>query len=249
MGPAHFKPGEGIDVRPHPHIGLSTITYLFEGEIIHRDSLGSLQAITSGDVNWMTAGRGIVHSERSGDKAREEGQRLHGLQVWVGLPEESEDIDPEFFHFDISKLPLINEDGMQIRVIVGTAFGEESPVKTYSPLFYLDVNLSAGKKLVVPVDYRERAIHVVGGKVSISDTDFNMFNMAVCEETAEISIHAVENSRLVIFGGEPIPHRHVWWNFVSSSREKIERAKQDWKAGRFDKVPGEHEFIPLPDDS
>ena len=249
MGPAQFSPGEGIDVRPHPHIGLSTITYLFEGEIIHRDSLGFVQAISPGGVNWMTAGQGIVHSERTGEAARQEGQRLHGLQVWVGLPEASEDIEPEFFHHEMSRLPQISIDNVHIRVIVGSAFGEKSPVKTYSPLFYLDVELSAGSELMVPDEYRERAIHVAGGKISINNSEFTMFDMVICEEAADIRIQAVENSRLVIFGGELIPHRHVWWNFVSSSREKIEKAKQDWKAGRFSKVPGEVEFIPLPDDN
>lgn len=247
MGPADFPAGTGIDVRPHPHIGLSTITYLFDGEIMHRDSLGYVQAITPGAVNWMTAGRGIVHSERTGDEARQNGQRLHGLQVWVGLPEDAEEVAPEFFHYESDSIPRVVKDGIDIRVVVGEAFGAASPVKTYSPLFYVDVDMQAGASIQLPDTYPERAIHVAGGKVNINGSSLSMYDMAIAKASAMVEISAEERSRVVLFGGEAMNHRHVWWNFVSSSRDKIEAAKNDWKNNRFDHVPGETEFIPLPE--
>lgn len=246
MGPADFEPGKGIDVRPHPHIGLATITYLFEGEIYHRDSLGCVQAITPGAVNWMTAGKGIVHSERTGDDARAKGQRIHGLQVWVGLPEEYEETAPEFVHYDKEDLPGLDIDGVNIKVIIGSVFGETSPVYTHSPLFYLDVQIPAGKKLLVPDNYEERGIHVIDGPVNINGYSVNQFEMVVCKPSEKLEITADCNARVVVFGGATMTDRYIWWNFVASNRERIEKAKADWKDGNFEKVPGEVEFIPLP---
>jgi redox-sensitive bicupin YhaK (pirin superfamily) len=248
MGPALFKPGDGIDVRPHPHIGLATITYLFEGEIIHRDNLGHVQPIIPGAVNWMTAGRGIAHSERTGEQTRQQGHTLHGLQVWVALPEEFEEVQADFLHYDQQELPVIEVKGAVIRIIIGSAFALNSPVKTHSPLFYLDIKIASQATLVIPEDYPERAIHVVDGAVTVNGYTVAAFEMAVCEKSKKIEITAGKDSRLVIFGGNTITDRFLWWNFVSSSRQRIEKAKQDWRNGSFDQIPGETEFIPLPDD-
>jgi len=249
MLPAKFKPGNGIDVRPHPHIGLATITYLFDGEIVHRDSLGYVQSITPGAVNWMTAGRGVVHSERTGEAAQRLGQTLHGIQVWVALPEQFEEVEPDFIHFDKTELPVISNDGVTIRIIVGKVFSEESPVKTYSPLFYLDVEMGKDSRLILPEDYAERALHIVAGQIQVENTNLGLYDMAICNESEHIEIKALQQSRFIIFGGEAMTDRFVWWNFVSSSRKRIEMAKQDWKNNKFEKVPGESEFIPLPDES
>ncbi|MGY8814028.1 MAG: pirin family protein [Gammaproteobacteria bacterium] len=247
MGPAIFKSGDGIDVRPHPHIGLATITYLFEGEIIHRDNLGYVQAIQPGALNLMTSGKGIVHSERTSDLARQEGQTLHGLQVWVALPEQFEEVDPDFLHYKNKDLPIIDVNGAKIRIIIGSAFQQQSPVKTYSPLFYLDVDMPDQSNFTIPEDYPERAIHIVSGEVEVNGNTLKVYETAVLEGSENINIIAKQNSRLVIFGGDEINDRHIWWNFVSSSKERIELAKQDWKSGRFGNVPGETEYIPLPD--
>jgi redox-sensitive bicupin YhaK (pirin superfamily) len=247
MGPAEFEPGKGIDVRPHPHIGLATITYLFEGEIYHRDSLGYVQPITPGAVNWMTAGKGIVHSERTGDETRAQGHRLHGLQVWVGLPEEHEETDPGFVHYDKGDMPEVKLGGITLRVIIGSAFGETSPIFTHSLLFYLDVNLPAGESMSLPEDYEERGLHVVDGTVLVNGYTVNSYEMMVCKPGEKVEISTESSARVVLFGGASLSDRHVWWNFVSSSRERIEQAKKDWKDGRFDAVPGEVEFIPLPE--
>ena len=247
FGPADFAPGTGIDVRPHPHIGLATISYLFAGEIMHRDSLGFVQAIAPGEVNWMTAGRGIVHSERSGDLARANGQHLHGLQVWVGLPESDEATEPAFQHIGQQELPVIRQGDVTMRLIAGSAWGHDSPVTTYSPLFYLDVQMPQGATLTITDEYAERALHVISGSVAVRDRQFGAFDMAICRRSARIDITAVADTRLVLFGGAPISDRFIWWNFVSSSKQRIEQAKLDWKDGRFAQVPGETEFIPLPD--
>lgn len=249
IGPANFNPGEGIDVRPHPHIGLSTVTYLFEGEIVHRDNLGYVQTITPGAVNWMTAGRGIAHSERTGDDTRRRGHTLHGIQIWVALPEEKEEVTPYFHHYEEQDLPLIEVNGVMIRIIIGELFGNESPVKTHTPLFYLNVNMPAKSTFVLPDNYPERAIHVVSGGLAVNGYEVNTHEMAVCEESVTMELRTVKDTHLVIFGGEAISDRFLWWNFVSSSRDRIETAKQDWKNGQFDKIPGETEFIPLPEDS
>jgi redox-sensitive bicupin YhaK (pirin superfamily) len=247
FGPADFAPGTGLDVRPHPHIGLATISYLFAGEIMHRDSLGFVQAIAPGEVNWMTAGRGIVHSERTGDLARANGQHLHGLQVWVALPESAEETDPAFQHVGRLELPEFRQGEITMRLIAGSAWGQVSPVSTYSPLFYLDVQMPEGSRLQMTDEYAERALHVISGSVAVCDHQFGPFDMAICSPAARVEIVALADTRLVIFGGAPMSERFIWWNFVSSSKPRIEQAKLDWKEGRFASVPGETEFIPLPD--
>lgn len=249
MGPAHFAAHQGIDVRPHPHIGLATVTYLFEGEILHRDTLGSLQSITPGAVNWMTAGRGIAHSERTTAEDRIRIHDMHGLQSWVALPKEHEETSPEFFHHPAASLPEFKLPEVTLRVIAGTVFGHEAPVKLYSPLFYVEARMEAGSLLNVPDEYRERALYLVEGKVRIGDTVIEPRTMPIFGVDEAILIEALEPTRLVLLGGDPFPEkRFIWWNFVSSSEERIEQAKEDWKAGRFGKVPGdENEFIPLPE--
>jgi len=246
MGPAEFKPGQGMDVRPHPHIGLATVTYLFEGEMMHRDSLGYVQNITPGAVNWMTAGKGIVHSERTGDMARANGQRMHGLQVWIALPEEYEETEPGFYHYGSDELPVIQSGDVTLKLIAGKACSKESPVKVFSPMFYLDVQMPAGTALEVPDDYAERAIQLITGELRIGDHHITANTMAICRESARVVMNALQPSRLVLFGGAAMTNRYLWWNFVSSSKDRIEQAKQDWQQDRFGQVPGETEFIPLP---
>lgn len=247
FGPADFAPGKGMDVRPHPHIGLATISYLFAGEIMHRDSLGYVQAISPGEVNWMTAGRGIVHSERTGDRVRATGHHLHGLQVWVALPETDEETEPAFQHYGQEALPVMTDGKVSLRLIAGSALGLHSPVTTFSPLFYLDVEMPQGSTLRVTDEYAERALHVISGELAVGNHRLSAFDMAICTRSASIDMEAMETTRLVLFGGASITDRFIWWNFVSSSKQRIEQAKLDWKEGRFAKVPGETEFIPLPD--
>jgi redox-sensitive bicupin YhaK (pirin superfamily) len=249
MGPAEFAPGQGVNVRPHPHIDLATVTYLFEGEIIHRDSLGSHQPIRPGAINWMTAGRGIVHSERTSPVLRRTGSRVHGLQLWVALPRAHEETAPEFHHHPSAKLPSVDRGGAHIRVLAGQAYGEESPVRTLSPLFYADVQMPAGCDLPLEREHAERAVYVVEGSVQCGAERAEPGRMLVFAPQADVILRANADSRLVLIGGAPLDgERHVWWNFVSSSKERIERAKADWKAGRFPKVPGDEvEFIPLPE--
>ena len=249
MGPAAFPPGRGIDVRPHPHIGLATVTYLFEGEIVHRDSLGSHQPIRPGDVNWMTAGRGIAHSERTGPELRQSGSRLDGLQLWVALPLRHEETDPEFHHHPAQDLPAIDVAGSHIRLLAGSAFGETSPVRTFSPLFYVDAAMPAGSELPVPNEYEERAAYVVSGTIECGNERAERGRMLVFAPDYPATLRAVSDARVALVGGAPIDgERHIFWNFVSSSQARIERAKRDWREGRFPKVPGdEREFIPVPD--
>jgi len=246
MGPAEFPPGKGIAVRPHPHIGIATITYLFDGEIMHRDSLGYEQPIRPGAVNLMTAGRGIVHSERAGDDL-DELSSLHGIQSWIALPLADEECEPAFRHFPADEVPELAVDGVTVRIIMGAAFGERSPVTTYSETLYLDCAMPGGTTLDVATETRERAIYVASGLVSIEGRVYGEGSMAVLSATHAVALAASENSRVMIIGGEPVGTRHIWWNFVSSSRERMEKAKHDWRAGNFDKVPGDDEFIPLPD--
>ncbi len=246
MGPAEFPPGKGIQVRPHPHIGLATITYLFEGEIMHRDNLGYVQPIQCGAVNLMTAGRGIVHSERAGDDLHEV-SHLHGIQSWIALPRDQEECDPGFIHYPADSLPQIEQDGCTVRVIVGQAFGQTSPVETRSTTLYLECLMSTGAQLAVPEPYRELAFYVVTGEVEIAGKRYSAGVMAVAEEGVSPTVRATADSRVMVIGGDPLGERTVWWNFVSSSKDRIEQAKDDWKAGRFGKVPGDDEFIPLPD--
>jgi redox-sensitive bicupin YhaK (pirin superfamily) len=249
MGPAEFPIGEGMDVRPHPHIGLATVTYLFEGQIMHRDSLGSEQPITPGDVNWMTAGRGIVHSERTeaGWKAQA-GRKMFGIQSWVALPQAAEEAVPDFHHHRADALPLIEAEGKRVRIIAGSLFGKTSPVRTFSEMFYADAALAAGSRLPLPAGHEERAIYIAEGTIDIAGDSFEAGRLLVFRPGDEIAIAALTPCRLLLLGGEPMDGpRHIWWNFVSSSRERIEQAKEDWAQKRFSLVPGDElDFIPLP---
>lgn len=247
MGPAMMPPGEGIDVRPHPHIGLATLTYLTEGSFVHRDSLGSLQEIRPGEVNWMTAGRGIAHSERTGPEPRAAGHLIQGLQSWIALPQAFEETDPGFFHAAVSDLPYVEDRGIGLRLIIGSLFGQRSPVPTFSEMVYADAVLAAGAALPVPAEHAERAVYLVEGEVEIAGDRFAAGRLLVFRPGDAITIRAVLPSRLLILGGEPMDGpRHLWWNFVSSSKDRIEAAKADWLGGRFPPVPDETEFIPLP---
>ena len=248
MGPAELAPGAGIDVRPHPHIGLATVTYLFSGSIVHRDSLGNVQAIEPGAVNWMTAGRGIVHSERSDNELRKRRQKLYGIQIWVALPKQREETDPDFTHYAAASLPVIEGEGKTIRVIAGSLFGKTAPVKTCSALFYADATLQSGASLSLDNQHEERAIYLLEGTVEIAGQLFEPGRLLVFSSGDTILIKSAFAARLLLLGGEPLDGpRYLWWNFVSSSRERIEQAKADWKAGRFAPVAGDAEFIPLPE--
>ena len=247
MGPADFIIGEGIDVRPHPHIGLSTLTYLHDGEIVHRDSLGTDIAIRPGAVNWMTAGRGIAHSERSGRDFRATGGRLGGLQMWVALRKEQEEREPAFVHHEAGDLPLVEGDGSIARVVAGRLFGAESPLAGITDAVFADVEMLAGSKLPLDADIEERAIYIVSGEIEISGERFAGGRLLVFRAGDRITVTATRDSRFAILGGPAMDGpRHIWWNFVSSRKDRIEAAKADWKAGRFDAVPGDSEFIPLP---
>jgi redox-sensitive bicupin YhaK (pirin superfamily) len=245
MGPAVFPPGHGIAVRPHPHIGLATITYLFEGEIVHRDSLGIRQLIQPGAVNLMTAGRGIVHSER----AREDvavTSRLHGIQSWIALPLDLEETEPTFLHYPASSLPELAVDGCTVRVIIGSAYGLQSPVLTYSPTLYFEAALAANARLAVLDEAAERGIYVVAGRVEVGGEAYGEGTLAVLRGGVTVPLEAKTDARVIVIGGSSVGPRHIWWNFVSSSEARIERAKQDWAEMRMGSVPGDDEFIPLP---
>ena len=247
MGPTALAAGHGIDVRPHPHIGLATVTYLFEGEVVHRDSLGCVQTIQPGDVNWMTAGSGIVHSERSSPQARASEARLHGLQSWVALPTAHEEATPAFHHHPAATLPALDKEGVRFCVIAGSAYGFTSPVVTLSDLFYVDVALDAGARLTVPEGYPERALYVVQGDIEIGGQDFVEGMLPILDANARVELRARTPSRVMLLGGAALDgDRHIWWNFVSSSKQRIERAKADWREERFGAVPGESERIALP---
>jgi len=251
MGPGEFLAGRGLDVRPHPHIGLSTVTYLFEGEILHRDSLGSHQPIIPGDVNWMTAGRGIAHSERTDQTRRVHKNRLFGIQSWVALPKDREEAVPGFVHHPAASLPLVEDGGMRLRLIAGAGWGLTSPVAVSSPLFYADVVLAPGAAVPLPEEHEERAAYVVDGEVEVADDRFEPGRMLIFRAGDRLALRAgPEGARVLLLGGAAMDGpRHLFWNFVSSSRERIEQAKADWKQGRFGKVPGdEKEFIPLPEE-
>ena len=248
MGPAEFIIGKGLDVRPHPHIGLATVTYLFEGEILHRDSLGTLQPIRPGDVNWMTAGSGIAHSERSPQSERAQGGHLFGIQAWVALPATAEETAPDFAHHARDALPVVAGEGKEVRLITGSLYGERSPVPTFSEMFYADARLEAGARLPLPAEHEERAVYVVGGEVEVAGDRFGEGQLLVFRPGDAITLTASGPARLLLLGGEPMDGpRHIWWNFVSSRQDRIEQAKADWRAGRFAAVPGETEFIPLPE--
>lgn len=248
MGPATFERGlpRSVDVRPHPHIGLATVTYLTQGEIMHRDSVGSEQAIRPEEVNWMIAGRGITHSERF-EKARAEGDRLHGLQAWVALPDEEEECAPEFAHHGRGDLPSWQDSGAAGRLIAGAAYGLTSPVRTLSPLFYVHAELGAGARIGLPAEYSERALYVASGSVEVAGQTFQTGDMPTFAKGADVVATAREPSSVMLLGGEPVGPRFIEWNFVSSRRERIEQAKADWRAGRM-KLPDldNEEFIPLP---
>jgi len=248
MGPVVFGPGQSLDVRPHPHIGLATVTYLFEGAMIHRDSLGSIQRIEPGDVNWMTAGRGIVHSERTPAEERPGGQRLHGLQTWVALPVKDEQREPSFNHHPKASLPLIELRGATMQLIAGSAFGERAPTPTFSPIFYLAVEMHEGAAFDLPPEHEERGVYAIEGELGVGDAAVAPHQLAVLPQGETVRIRAAKPSRLVLLGGAKMDgDRLIWWNFVASSRALIDAASARWREQAFPPVPGETEFIPLPE--
>jgi redox-sensitive bicupin YhaK (pirin superfamily) len=251
LGPFTVTPEHEVMVRPHPHIGLATVTYLFDGEIVHRDSLGSKQPIVPGDVNWMTAGRGIVHSERTRHEVAVAGGRAHGLQCWVGLPAKDEECDPTFAHYAAADIPTVTVSGVALRVVVGSAYGVTSPVRVLSPTIFVDAAMTAGQTLELPEGYAELAIYVVEGRITCDDVAFVQGTMLIPREGQRPGVRAEQESRVVIVGGASLDgERFLFWNFVSSRKERLEQAKRDWKEGRFPKVPGDElEFIPLPEGS
>jgi redox-sensitive bicupin YhaK (pirin superfamily) len=249
MGPAVLRPGQGLDVRPHPHIGLATVTYLFEGELLHRDSLGTVQAIQPGAVNWMTAGRGIVHSERTPPETRAAGGKLFGIQLWLALPKAHEETAPAFAHTPAEQLPWAEDDGgVAVRLVLGELFGARSPVRTFSPTLYADVTLEALARLPFHGEWEERAAYVVDGVVEAGGERCEAGRLVVFRPRAEVELVALTPARLLLLGGDPMDgRRYVWWNFVSSSPERIEQAAAEWATGCFAPVPDETDFIPLPD--
>ena len=248
MGPVSFSAGNGLDVRPHPHICLATVTFLFEGEIEHRDSLGVVQTIRPGEVNWMTAGSGIAHSERTGAALRASGHRLHGLQSWVALPAADEECAPAFHHFSSEQLPVRDGDGIRLRLIAGEAFGLSSPVQVFSQMFYVDATLERDALLDMPDEHAERAAYVVEGEVEIEGRKFGEGTLLVIAEGSSARLRATTASHVALLGGARLEsERHIWWNFVASSTERIERAKRDWEAGKFARVTGDPEIMPMPE--
>ena len=248
MGPVQFLAGQGMDVRPHPHIGLATVTYLFDGRVLHRDSEGNELEIAPGEMNLMTAGRGIAHSERTPQGVRQSGGGMYGIQSWIALPEVHEETAPSFQHFDAAKLPVIADGGMWARVIAGSAFGQTSPVGMLSDWLYAEVVLEAGAQAPLDPDQEERAIYVVEGEVEIAGERFEGPRLLIFRPGDRITVRALRRSRLMFLGGAAMEGpRYIWWNFVSSRLERIEEAKEEWKSGRFKPVPGETEFIPLPE--
>lgn len=247
MGPAEFPAGSGVNVRPHPHINLATVTYLFEGEILHRDSLGSCQTIEPGDINLMVAGRGIVHSERERPEINNTDHRLHGLQLWLALPEQYEEIEPAFYHYAADDIPTATIGDVPVRVLMGSAYELTSPVKTYAETLYVEAHLMPGQTLEVP-QYEERAIYIAKGQINLKDTVVEQYSLVILKANQQVIIEATADSRIAIIGGEKMDQRFIEWNFISSRKERIEQAKRDWKAGKFPKVIGdEEEFIPLPE--
>ncbi len=248
MGPGEFLLGRGLDVRPHPHIGLATVTYLFRGAIVHRDSLGTALAIEPGAVNWMTAGRGIAHSERTPEALRTGPSELFGIQAWVALPRALEDAAPDFVHHPSETMPVVEGEGVRARVVAGELWGAASPVPTASPMIYADVEMTAGATLPLDAEHEERAIYVAEGEVTIAGAVHPAGELLVLRAGDALALGARRDSRVMVLGGEPMDGpRYLWWNFVSSSKERIEQAKADWLGGRFDVVPGDAEFIPMPD--
>ena len=255
MGPAEFNPGEGINVRPHPHINLATVTYLFEGKILHRDSLGSNQLIEPGAINWMTAGRGVVHSERTPEDLREKKKRLNGIQCWVALPNEKEEVEPSFAHHPSESLPEFQIEEVKLKLLLGTFLGKSSPVPVHSDLLYVDMEIPKNSRFEFPAEEREMALYLVEGKIGTGEEILEKYSMAILPLGKKLTMEAKENSRLMILGGKPLGMRYIHWNFVSSSAERIEKAKKDWlefahsENSNFSKVPGDdQEFIPLPEE-
>ncbi|QIG46947.1 pirin family protein [Nordella sp. HKS 07] len=247
FGPVQFIAGHGMDVRPHPHIGLATVSYLFDGSILHRDSEGNIQEIMPGAMNLMTAGRGIAHSERTPDMQRKNGQAMLGLQSWIALPADKEEMAPSFQHFDAATLPIIEDRNLRARVIAGSAFGATSPVTMVSDWFYVEVTAEAGVAVPLDATYEERAVYLVEGEVDIAGETFAAPQMLIFRPGDRITIKTAKKTRMMFLGGTAMEGpRHIWWNFVSSRKERIEAAKEDWKTGRFGPVPDETEFIPLP---
>jgi redox-sensitive bicupin YhaK (pirin superfamily) len=248
MGPISFEPRTGIDVRPHPHIGLATVTYLFEGKLVHRDSLGSVQPIRPGDVNWMVAGRGIAHSERTPPELRSAGSSAHGVQTWVALPKAREETEPTFAHHATATLPLIDLPGATVRVIAGHAFGKRAPVEVFTDTLDAAVDLAAGASMMLEPEHEERGVYVVDGAVTVGGTAVDAGTLAILAAGQPVEISAHVSSRSMLLGGAKMDGpRFIWWNFVSSSKERIERAKAEWREDRFARIPGETERIPLPD--
>jgi redox-sensitive bicupin YhaK (pirin superfamily) len=248
FGPVQFVSGQGMDVRPHPHIGLATVTYLFDGSIMHRDSEGNVQEIQPGAMNLMTAGRGIAHSERTPDVQRANGQKMLGLQSWIALPQGREEIDPTFQHYGAESLPSVQDTGFTARIIAGSSFGVSSKVEMVSPWFYTEVRLEAGHSVPLDADHEERAIYIVDGEIEIAGDRYEGPRMLIFRPGDRITVRAIRTTRMMFLGGTALEGpRYIWWNFVSSSKERIEQAKQDWKTGRFAHVPNETEFIPLPE--
>ena len=250
MGPALMRAGEALDVKPHPHIGLSTVTYLFDGEIKHRDSLGTELVIKPGDINLMTAGRGIVHSERTPENLRGKPLSVSGLQTWLALPDDREEIDPAFSHSDAGTMPLIDNDGAKARVVIGDFAGLRSPVPTFTDTLYVDLRLEPGRSFPFPAAHEERAVYVLAGELSVADDGFAPNQLLVFRPGDEITLKAgPQGCHMMLFGGAALnSRRYIWWNSVSSSKERIEKAKEEWRTCRFEIVPGdEEEFVPLPE--
>jgi redox-sensitive bicupin YhaK (pirin superfamily) len=248
MGPAVFAPGRGVDVRPHPHIGLATVTFLWSGRMRHRDTLGTVQDIGPGDVNWMTAGRGIAHSERTPPDDREAEQHVHGMQTWVALPKADEETAPAFHHHPAATLPQRSQRGALLRVVAGRAYGEQAPVEVFADTLYVAIDLDAEAEIELDSGHRERALYVLAGEAQLDGADIPAMHLLLLDDGARHRLRAKTPLKAMLLGGEPLDApRHMWWNFVSSSKERIERAKEDWREGRFGAIDGETEFIPLPE--
>lgn len=246
MGPVIFPPGSGINVRPHPHVNLATVSYLFEGEVIHKDSLGTFQKVTPGTINLMVAGKGITHSEREAPEVAKQARRLHGLQLWMALPEESEEIDPEFHHYPSEKIPSIVVKGVPVRVLIGRAYGVASPVKEFYRTLYLEAQLLPGQTLELPNE-SERGVYIASGELKIKEHQYSAKQMIILSDADGVTVTAITSTTIILIGGEKISKRYMEWNFVSSRKERIEQAKRDWVERKFPKVPGDEvEFIPLP---
>lgn len=243
-----LAPGQGLDVPPHPHIGLATVTYLFEGELVHRDSLGFEQVIRPGELNWMSAGAGIVHSERSGDEARARQGFLHGIQSWVALPLEHEDDAPSFLHYGVDAVPVVESQSLRLRLLAGSGFGVESPVATSTSLFYAEADCARAACVVLAADLGERAAYVVSGRAGIGSAACEAGHLCVFTAGADVKLEALTDIKLMLVGGASLKgDRHIWWNFVASSRERIEQAKRDWRAQRYPRVPGDAGYMPAPE--